>query len=97
MIEGPDEPGIPEPEGEPEHEYSVGDEAEEWAPDYDELNRQIRSADAELSLVDAELDAADAKLDLAESRLSDMETALDAAQAALSNAEAELEMYKDDL
>ena len=85
-----------EPEAEePAPEYAVGSEEEEWAPEYDDLNGEIKTADAELSLMDAELDSASAKLDYAEARLEDIETALDAAQAALIDAEAELDMYRD--
>ena len=80
---------------EPVPEYAVGSEEEEWAPEYDDLNGEIKTADAELSLIDAELDSASAKLDYAEARLEDIETALDAAQAALIDAEAELDMYRD--
>ena len=80
---------------EPAPEYAVGSEEEEWAPEYDDLNGEIKTADAELSLMDAELDSASAKLDYAEARLEDIETALDAAQAALIDAEAELDMYRD--
>ena len=91
-----DEPAGCEPAAEePVPEYAVGSEEEEWAPEYEDLNSEIKTADAELSLMDAELDSASAKLDYAEARLEDIETALDAAQAALIDAEAELDMYRD--
>ena len=80
-----------EPLEEPGLEYFTGDENEEWLTGSDDLEREIRSADAEIDLAEAELDSVDAKLDLAEAQLDEMGSALDAAEAVLSEAKAKLE------